>query len=80
MMDGLQQMLADYLAGDSDLETLSDWIALNIWHCPDVADHPVYTITLEMWHFQDGAIDEAEFRAQVAEVLESLTAVEQTAD
>lgn len=70
MLDELRKVLADYIAGRSDLETLSDWIALNIWHCPDVEDHPVYTITLEMWHFQDGVIDEAEFRAQVAEVLE----------
>lgn len=72
MMDELQQMLADYLAGRSDLETLSDWIALNIWHCPDVADHPVYTITLELWHFQDGVIDAAEFRAQVAGALAAI--------
>ena len=25
-----------------------------------------------MWHFQDGVIDEAEFRAQVAEVLAAI--------
>ena len=80
MLDELRKVLADYIAGRSDLETLSDWIALNIWHCPDEEDHPVYTVTLEMWHFQDGVIDEAEFRAQVNEVLESLTAVGQTAD
>ena len=72
MMDELQQILADYLSGDSDLETLSDWIALNIRHCPDIEDCPVEWITLEMWHFQDGVIDEAEFRAQVAEVLAAI--------
>ena len=74
MMDELQQILADYLSGDADLETLSDWIARNIWHCPDIEDCPVEWITLELWHFQDGVIDEAEFRAQVAEVMAAIPA------
>ena len=74
MMDELQQILADYLSGDADLETLSDWIARNIWHCPDIEDCLVEWITLELWHFQDGVIDEAEFRAQVAEVLAAIPA------
>lgn len=67
MNSELIALLTSYLEGQTDIDCLRDWIALNVWDSPEEARDLIDQVAVELAYIDDGNSDEDYFRIRMAD-------------
>ena len=71
-------LLASYLEEKTGIESIQEWIALNVWHRSPEARDLIDQVAVELAYINDRVSDEEAFRVRMAEILVPTVAINDT--
>ena len=71
----LLALLASYLEEKTGIDSIREWIALNVWDQPPETREHIDQVAVELAYINDGVSDEEAFRVRMAEILVPTVAI-----